>query len=81
MTVFVFLLQVFDDEKQTQLKKHLLKTQCTELVNELVLYLADDSLIDIAENKDITPEVIFFCVNSNKYLYSYSHNDSNSNSV
>ncbi|KAK8399047.1 hypothetical protein O3P69_004257 [Scylla paramamosain] len=50
-------IKVFDDEKQMQLKKHLLKTQCTELVNELVLYLADDSLIDIAENKDITPEI------------------------
>lgn len=50
-------MQVFDEEKQLQLKKHLLKTQCTELVNELVLYLADDSLIDIAQNKDITPEV------------------------
>ncbi|KAG0725427.1 E3 UFM1-protein ligase 1 [Chionoecetes opilio] len=50
-------IKVFDDEKQTQLKKHLLKTQCTELVNELVLYLADDSLIDIADNKDVTPEI------------------------
>nr|XP_045606783.1 E3 UFM1-protein ligase 1-like [Procambarus clarkii] len=50
-------IKVFDEEKQMQLRKHLLKTQCSELMNELVLYLADDSLIDIARDKEITPEI------------------------
>ncbi|KAK7086302.1 E3 UFM1-protein ligase 1 [Halocaridina rubra] len=50
-------IKVFDEEKQLQLKKHLLKTQCSELVNELVLYLADDSLIDFAKEKELSPEM------------------------
>ncbi|XP_071532971.1 E3 UFM1-protein ligase 1 [Panulirus ornatus] len=50
-------IKMFEEEKQLQLRKHLLKTQCSELVNELVLYLADDSLIEITRDKEITPEV------------------------
>ncbi|CAL4111274.1 unnamed protein product, partial [Meganyctiphanes norvegica] len=49
-------IKVFNEDQQILLKKHLLKTHCTELVNELVLYLADDSLIDMASNKQMTPE-------------------------
>ncbi|XP_042213163.1 E3 UFM1-protein ligase 1-like [Homarus americanus] len=50
-------VKVFDEDKQSQLRKHLLKTQCSEMVNELVLYLADDSLIEIARDKEVTPEI------------------------
>ncbi|KAK8751399.1 hypothetical protein OTU49_014591, partial [Cherax quadricarinatus] len=50
-------VKVFDEEKQVQLRKYLLKTQCSELMNELVLYLADDSLIDITREKEVTPEI------------------------
>ncbi|XP_063605952.1 E3 UFM1-protein ligase 1-like [Penaeus indicus] len=50
-------LKVFDEEKQIQLKKHLLKTQCSEIINELLIYLADESHLDISKEKDITPEI------------------------
>ncbi|XP_068237090.1 E3 UFM1-protein ligase 1 [Palaemon carinicauda] len=49
-------LKVFDCEIQSQLKKHLLRTQCSELVSELVLYLADDSLLEVNHDKEMTPE-------------------------
>lgn len=50
-------IKAFDGEIQLQLKKHLLRTQCSELVSELVLYLADDSLLEVNHDKEMTPEV------------------------
>ncbi|KAK3889969.1 hypothetical protein Pcinc_006121 [Petrolisthes cinctipes] len=50
-------LKVFDEDMQVQLRRHLLRTQCTELVNELLLYLAHQSHINLPDNPDLTPEM------------------------
>ena len=40
-------IKEFGDDLQVQLSKYLLKTLCTEMVNELLLYLANDMQIEI----------------------------------
>lgn len=45
-----------DGELQQQLAKHLLRTQCSELLCELLLYLSDGSTAQDTAAKDITPE-------------------------
>ncbi|RXG61520.1 E3 UFM1-protein ligase 1 [Armadillidium vulgare] len=49
-------LKEFGEEIQAQLCKYLLRTQCSEIVNEIILYLADESQIDFKSDKELTPE-------------------------
>ncbi|XP_076035805.1 UFM1 specific ligase 1 [Oratosquilla oratoria] len=49
-------IKAFGSDQQEQLYKHLLKSLCTDMVNELVMFLADDSMIDFASDKALTPE-------------------------
>ncbi|MCL4129817.1 UNVERIFIED_CONTAM: hypothetical protein GTU68_031328 [Idotea baltica] len=53
----------FGDEIRTQLCKYLLRTHCSEIVNEVVQYLADDSQIDLKSNKELSPEVRLKIIN------------------
>ena len=49
--------KIFHADVYNQLIKHLLKTYCSEVLNELVLYLADESMLNITETKEITPDI------------------------
>lgn len=40
-----------------QLSKYLLRTHCSEIMNELALYLAGDSQIELKNDKELSSEV------------------------
>lgn len=47
-------------DTQTQLTKYLIKTVATDLVNNLFLFVAQESFTCNDNVKEITPEVFFF---------------------
>ncbi|KAJ9587791.1 hypothetical protein L9F63_018774 [Diploptera punctata] len=46
-----------DKELQQQLVKYLLKSLCSEITNEIFGYVAQENMIQIEQNKEMTPEV------------------------
>ncbi|XP_066999780.1 E3 UFM1-protein ligase 1 homolog [Anabrus simplex] len=50
-------------ETQQQLAKYLLKSICTEVTNEVFLFVAQENMIQCDHNKDLTPEVRMKIVN------------------
>ncbi|XP_060085103.1 E3 UFM1-protein ligase 1-like [Ylistrum balloti] len=48
---------LFQDEGQTQLIKHILKTLCSDIANMVVNTLAIDHMVSVQDESEITPEV------------------------
>lgn len=48
---------VFTDDVQVQLCRHLLRTVCTDMVNQAVGLLAADHMLTIDDDSALTPEV------------------------
>lgn len=53
---------VLTDDVQVQLSRHLLRTVCTDIVNQAVGLLAADHMITINDESTLTPEVWMFYV-------------------
>jgi hypothetical protein len=49
--------QFSDKDVQQQLVKYLLKTLCTEITNEVFLYVAQENIIQYDQTKEFSPEV------------------------
>ncbi|XP_019617876.1 PREDICTED: E3 UFM1-protein ligase 1-like [Branchiostoma belcheri] len=52
-------LKLFEEEAQSQLAKHLLKTLCTDVTNMLVNFVASEQMMSVNDPKAITIEMRF----------------------
>ena len=48
---------IFTDDVQVQLSRHLLRTVCTDIVNQAVGLLAADHMLTINDDSALSPEV------------------------
>ena len=48
---------IFTDDVQVQLSRHLLRTVCTDIVNQAVGLLAADHMLTINDDSALNPEV------------------------
>ena len=59
---------LFSDDVQVQLCRHLLKTVCSDIVNQAVGLLAADHMLTINDDSALTPEVRVWCQKRSRYL-------------